>query len=976
MTPSCRQCLAPLINATAPDHGYNGTKADVLRSPACTAGTSLALLKDLVKDCGGTGSFPLCTFFKQQCASLPKCASCMTTFGVGDGVGAAQQCSGSTQPSALALDNVVGTCMVSSAAACDFWSQRCSSNEDCGSCLAGMGNGDNAGALATDWSAPACQRAMQDSFALDYLTYTSSGCPGISACRAAVTTCVFSYNDTCLLCINGSAPHTDVTCSNISQQYSFDTSCQPCSASVQTINSIVVATTVVGVASAATCIAVATTIVAHGHDRVSMRDRILFGLMTVNAVYSTSNAIPLNALRTGVVDCGRLAMSFDAIRFGRAWWFCGKYGLVGFELFILGASIRALRHGMLAVPRRAEVVMRAACSTLAELAFVVFYALCARINADGYNTTTENAVYTNAINHASINDDLDDDSPSTRASLVFQNGRDEYDNLVRNMLVAWDVVVGVAVGLWVALRTLHMLALRALRTEAVAAAQAEASDEWRDTRRSAWEARRRLLEARREAFNEVARPLEPYIAVFVVFAAPAFVMSTRFCQSHSGASAVIGRIHGVGVNNDSSNFTYGTCDVWCEFVLAFRSLASVAVYLASRKRLAELIGVRTTLRKLCTRVLGCISCTPASYALLDHGHGIEMDTLNERPANDTANTAAPPSWQINDRDIQKVRLLGRGGFGEVWVAFLEPGGRRVAVKFMLAAVVDDDGDLVNPYADEDFRKECDALQRVDSPYLLKFFGFGTTASGSGFIVTEVLAGGSLMDLLHDPERDVPWHARVSIGLQVALGMEHLHKKHMLYRDLKSANVLLDEDLKAKVCDFGLSRVVRPARRHVVVRSSFTGVTKLLPSVNDSIDIDSGQSTLLSNMSSLGVSFVDAHGTMTKAAGTLLWMAPEVYLGDQTYTGAVDVYSFGIVLWELATRKARPPWVEELSSETVFFEQLNNALQTGRRPAIPGSVLADHSTFVAVMRRCWAGDPADRPTFSQAAADLFCLRLTM
>jgi serine/threonine protein kinase len=418
--------------------------------------------------------------------------------------------------------------------------------------------------------------------------------------------------------------------------------------------------------------------------------------------------------------------------------------------------------------------------------------------------------------------------------------------------------------------------------------------------------------------------------------------------------------------------------VWCEFILAFRSLASVAVYLASRERLAELVGVRTTLRKLCTRVVECISCTPGSYALLGHGIEIEMDVFNEQRANDAvkgaANAEALPSWQINERDIQKVQLLGRGGFGEVWEALLEPDGRRVAVKYMLAAAVDDDGDIVNPYANEDCRNECDALQRVDSPYLLKFYGFGTSASGSGFIVTEVLSGGSLMDLLYDPKRDVPWHARISIGLQVALGMEHLHKKHMLHRDLKSANVLLDEELKAKVCDFGLSRIVRPARRHVVVRSSFTGVTKLLPSVNDGIDIDSGQSALLPNMSSLGVSFVDAHGAMTKAAGTLLWMAPEVYRGDQTYTGAVDVYSFGILLWELATRRA--PWVDELTSETLFFEQLNNALQTGRRPAIPDSVLGEHSAFVAVMRHCWAGDPADRPTFSQAAADLFCLRLAM
>jgi hypothetical protein len=152
------------------------------------------------------------------------------------------------------------------------------------------------------------------------------------------------------------------------------------------------------------------------------------------------------------------------------------------------------------------------------------------------------------------------------------------------------------------LRAFHQHALRALRIEAAAAARAEATDEWRDTRRSAWEARRRHLEMRREAFNEVAKPLEPYIAVFVLFATPAFVMSTPFCQNHSGASSA--ETASVSSVASSTDFTYGTCDVWCEFLLAFRSLGSVAVYLAPRERRCEVVAVGATWSKLCTRVFG------------------------------------------------------------------------------------------------------------------------------------------------------------------------------------------------------------------------------------------------------------------------------------------------------------------------------------------------------------------------------------
>lgn len=59
----------------------------------------------------------------------------------------------------------------------------------------------------------------------------------------------------------------------------------------------------------------------------------------------------------------------------------------------------------------------------------------------------------------------------------------------------------------------------------------------------------------------------------------------------------------------------------------------------------------------------------------------------------------------------------------------------------------------------------------------------------------------------------------------------------------------------------------------------------------------------------------------------------------------------------------------------MFAALNRALQSGQRPTIPDAVRVEHGKFVAVMQRCWAGDPVDRPTFSEAAADLAeCVRL--
>ena len=204
---------------------------------------------------------------------------------------------------------------------------------------------------------------------------------------------------------------------------------------------------------------------------------------------------------------------------------------------------------------------------------------------------------------------------------------------------------------------------------------------------------------------------------------------------------------------------------------------------------------------------------------------------------------------------------------------------------------------------------------------------------------------------------------------------------MLHRDLKSPNILLDKQLRAKVCDFGLTRMTRVSRVRIV-HSPFTGTTRLLPPL-ESTNIDSGLGVSAANVATYSettVSIEDRAGKMTKAVGTMRWMAPEMFRGDRLYGRAIDVYSFGIVMWELTTRQT--PW-RELEGDATgcgedasvsFFKELNRALQSNRRPTIPEDVVLSFPHYVEVMKRSWAGDPADRPTFTEVVDELSaCLR---
>ncbi|KAK6927284.1 Serine-threonine/tyrosine-protein kinase, catalytic domain, partial [Dillenia turbinata] len=173
--------------------------------------------------------------------------------------------------------------------------------------------------------------------------------------------------------------------------------------------------------------------------------------------------------------------------------------------------------------------------------------------------------------------------------------------------------------------------------------------------------------------------------------------------------------------------------------------------------------------------------------------------------------------------------------------------------------------------------------------------------------------GSLYRLLHRPNVQLDEKRRMRMALDVAKGMNYLHTSHpvIVHRDLKSLNLLVDKNWVVKVSDFGLSRM----KHHTFLSSKST-------------------------------------------AGTPEWMAPEV-LRNEPANEKCDVYSFGVILWELTT--LRMPWKGMNPMQVVGAVGFQH-----RRLEIPDDV---DPTVADIISDCWQTDPQLRPTFAQLMSRL-------
>ncbi|KAG0503349.1 hypothetical protein HPP92_003421 [Vanilla planifolia] len=233
--------------------------------------------------------------------------------------------------------------------------------------------------------------------------------------------------------------------------------------------------------------------------------------------------------------------------------------------------------------------------------------------------------------------------------------------------------------------------------------------------------------------------------------------------------------------------------------------------------------------------------------------------------------------------------------------------REVAIK--LISQPEEDGTLAAA-VEQQFNSEVALLLSLRHPNIITFVA-ACKKPPVFCIITEYMAGGSLRKFLHKQEpHSVPLKLVLKLAIEIARGMDYLHSQGILHRDLKSENILLDQDLSVKVADFGIS-----------CRESQCGT---------------------------GRGFT----------GTYRWMAPEM-IKEKHHTRKVDVYSFGIVLWELLT--ALIPFHDMNPEQAAFAVAEKNA-----RPPLPSSC---PMAFKHLIRLCWEANPVKRPHFEEIIAIL-------
>uniref|UniRef100_A0A8C8VN55 Tyrosine-protein kinase n=1 Tax=Pelusios castaneus TaxID=367368 RepID=A0A8C8VN55_9SAUR len=283
---------------------------------------------------------------------------------------------------------------------------------------------------------------------------------------------------------------------------------------------------------------------------------------------------------------------------------------------------------------------------------------------------------------------------------------------------------------------------------------------------------------------------------------------------------------------------------------------------------------------------------------------------------------------FEERHLKYISVLGKGNFGSVELCRYDPlddsTGELVAVKRLQQSSAEQL---------RDFEREIAILRSLHSDFIVKYRGVCYSLGRSNLrLVMEYLPNGCLRDYLQKNRERLDHKRLLLYAWQICKGMEYLGSQRYVHRDVASRNILVENEKHVKIGDFGLAKLLPQDKEYYVVR-------------------EPGQSPVF-------------------------WYAPES-LADNVFSRESDVWSFGVVLYELFTYSSRSHSPSEeflrmmgLDKPLQIICQLLELLKDNKRLPMPAGCPTE---VYVLMMSCWAFTPSKRPKFSELGPKIEALR---
>uniref|UniRef100_K3X7M7 Protein kinase domain-containing protein n=1 Tax=Globisporangium ultimum (strain ATCC 200006 / CBS 805.95 / DAOM BR144) TaxID=431595 RepID=K3X7M7_GLOUD len=279
------------------------------------------------------------------------------------------------------------------------------------------------------------------------------------------------------------------------------------------------------------------------------------------------------------------------------------------------------------------------------------------------------------------------------------------------------------------------------------------------------------------------------------------------------------------------------------------------------------------------------------------------------------------SVQLNYDDIEDIKTIGSGAYGVVWLVKYR-NSQVLASKRLKPGETD-------RQRTQAFIAEIKLVAKFDHPHIVKFVGAAWTMESDIQALFEYLEYGDLRTYLMDAYTPREWtreKLQIAIGIVEALVYVHSFTPPLVHRDLKSRNVLLSEELEAKLTDFGVSR------------------------------------------------FSSEDNTMTTGVGTGKWLAPEVISGKSDYDQSADIYAFGVVLSEIDTHAV--PYEELRGTSGNQLAEVAILQLVAKGELVPSFSETCPENIKELAARCLSFEPTARPSAVEIAYILRTIQRNM